>query len=173
MPSRPSHLFSTHTNSEPRKVERRRPDTARAPQTVIFRRLCIILLIAPWVIILALKTLFTTYGLAAQTFFFLLCLELAIITLVSLYLVNARLADLRVYEARREHERLLFSYARDGMLLIRVRDIPGSKAAGLSFVIQAENPAAVGRLRSIGQVESYVDRDIEDVFPKWLRSKLK
>jgi len=43
-----------------------------------------------------------------STFYFLFCLELATITLVGLAIVNSRLRDLRLYETRREHERLLF-----------------------------------------------------------------
>ena len=154
-------------------AERRRPGSARVSHSALFGRLCLTLLIGPWIIILALKNIFVVNELSPSIFFFLLFLELAAITLVGLTLANGRVKDLRSYEAQREHERLLFSYARDGMLLLRVHDRPDARSAGLSFVIQAENPTAVARLRSIGQEDSYVGRDVDGVFPKWLRQILR
>jgi PAS domain S-box-containing protein len=59
------------------------------------------------------------------------------------------------------------------MLLIRVLEKPDRSAAGLSFVIQAENPTAIERLGSIGQAETYVGRDIDEAFPEWSRQQLR
>ena len=157
----------------PGTVERRRPGSPRALPSDLIGRLCLILLVAPWVTILALKNIFAFHGLTSSMFFFVLCSELAIVTLAGLALVNARLRDLRRYEDGREHERLLFSYARDAMLLVRVRHCASCKPADLSFVIQAENPTAVERLSSIGQARSYVGCDIEDAFPRWLHQKIR
>jgi signal transduction histidine kinase len=162
-----------NANSRSPRTERRRPDSARAVHSALFQRLCLLLLVAPWVVILALKSISAANGFSSSTFFFVLYSELAIMTLAGLALVNGRLEDLRGYEARREHERLLFSFARDGMLLIRVSDDPRRKSAGLSFIIQAENPTAIECLSSIGQAETYVGTDIDDAFPKWLRQKLR
>src|ERR1700761_3409831 len=131
------------------RVDRRRPDSARSVLSTLFRRLCLLLLVIPWILVLALKSLFAANGFSLSSFFFLLYSELAIMTLAGMALVNSRLNDLRAYEARREHERLLFSFARDGMLLVRVSD--DHKSAGLSLSIQAENPAAIEFLGSIGQ----------------------
>ena len=157
----------------PRMVERRRPGSARALPSDLIGRLCLILLVAPWVLLLALRNIFAHTGLTVSMFFFVLFSELATVTLAGLALVNLRLRDLRRYEAGREHERLLFSYARDGMLLIRVGQDSDCKPAGLSFVIQAENPTAVERLSSIGQAQSYVGCHVEDAFPRWLHQKLR
>ncbi len=157
----------------PRMVERRRPGTARALPSDLIGRLCLVLLVAPWVLILALKNIFALDGLMSSMFFFVLCSELAIVTFAGLTLVNVRLRDLRRYEAGREHERLLFSYARDGMLLVRVRHGASGRPSDLSFEIQAENPTAIERLSSIGQAQSYVGCDMEDAFPRWLRQKIR
>ena len=162
-----------NANSRTPRIERRRPNSARAIHSALFQRLCLLLLIAPWVLVLALKSIFAANGFSPATFFFVLYSELAIMTLAGLALVNSRLQDLRAYESRREHERLLFSFARDGMLLIRVSDDPHRRSAGLSFIIQAENPTAIEFLGSIGQAETYVGTDIDDAFPKWLRQKLR
>jgi signal transduction histidine kinase len=153
-------------------VDRRRAGVARVLPSVLIGRLCMILLVAPWIILLALKTIFAFDGVTSSTFFFVLFSELAVITVCGLALVTSRIRELRHYEAVREHERLLFSYARDAMLLIRVQDNK-SNIDKLSFVIQAENPAAVERLSSIGQAETYVGADIEDAFPRWLRGKIR
>jgi signal transduction histidine kinase len=153
------------------EAERRRPDSARGGMhSTLIARLCLILLVAPWLVILCLHDIFAVNGLSTELFFFILCLELATVTLAALALVHSRLADLRAYETRREHERLLFSYARDGMLLVKVG---GERASEASFVIQAENPIAVERLGAIGQARSYVGCDIEEAFPRWLSLKLR
>src|SRR5471032_131895 len=89
----------------PRMVERRRPGTARALPSDLIGRLCLVLLVAPWVLILALKNIFSLDGVMSSMFFFVLCSELAIVTFAGLTLVNVRLRDLRRYEAGREHER--------------------------------------------------------------------
>jgi signal transduction histidine kinase len=152
-------------------IDRRRPDSPRGrSHTALIGRLCLILLVAPWLIILALRDIFAVTALSAEGAFFLLCLDLAAVTLAGLFLVHRRLADLRLYEARREHERLLFSYAPDGMLLVKVK---GRRASESGFVIQAENPTAVERLGAIGQARSYVGCDIEEAFPRWLSLKLR
>jgi signal transduction histidine kinase len=141
---------------------------------MIIGRLCLVLLVAPWVLILALKNIFALEGMTSSMFFFVLCSELAVVTLAGLTLVNARLKDLRQYESGREHERLLFSYARDGMLLVRVvKNTLLGDTGRLSFFIQAENPAAIERLSSIGQAESYVGHEIDEAFPRWLRQKIR
>src|ERR1700761_7104959 len=116
-----------------RRIERRRPDSARFVLSTLFRRLCLLLLVIPWIVVLALKSIFEVNGFSISTFFFILYSELAVMTLAGLALVNSRLMDLRAYEARREHERLLFSFARDGMLLIRVAGPPRRGAGGPSF----------------------------------------
>ncbi|HVZ28048.1 MAG TPA: ATP-binding protein, partial [Rhizomicrobium sp.] len=156
-----------------RRKDRRRPDSARSNLSTLFRRLCLLLLVTPWIVVLALKSLFATNGFSLSTFFFLLYSELTIMTLAGMALVNNRLQDLRAYEARREHERLLFSFARDGMLLIRVTDDPHRSAGRYSFAIQAENPTAIEFMGAIGQTQTYVGKDIEQAFPKWLRQKLQ
>ena len=156
-----------------RTVERRRPGSVRALPSDLIGRLCLVLLVAPWVLILALKNIFAIDDVSSSMFFFVLCAELATVTLAGLALVNARLRDLRRYEAGREHERLLFSYARDGMLLVRVWHGASGRPDDLTFVIQAENPTAVEHLSSIGQAQSYVGCDIEDAFPRWLRQKIR
>jgi signal transduction histidine kinase len=156
-----------------RRIERRRPDSARSVLSTLFQRLCLLLLVIPWIVVLALKSIFVANGFSMATFFFLLVSELAIMTLAGMALVNSRLRDLRAYEARREHERLLFSFARDGMLLIRVLDEQRPDSTGPSFVIQAENPAAIECLGSIGQAQTYVGTDIDQAFPKWLRQKVR
>ena len=164
---------SENANSRSPLTERRRPDSARAVHSILFRRLCLLLLVTPWIVVLALKSISAANGFSPSTLFFVLYSELAIMTLAGLALLNSRLQDLRGYEARREHERMLFSFARDGMLLIRVSEDPHRRSAGLSFIIQAENPTAIERLSSIGQAETYVGTDIDDAFPKWLRQKLR
>ena len=165
--------FSTNASSRLPRIERRRPDSARAVHSILFQRLCLLLLVAPWILVLALKSIFAANGFSLSTFFFVLYSELAIMTLAGLALVNGRLQDLRAYEARREHERLLFSFARDGMLLIRVSNDPHHKSSGPTFVIQAENPTAVEFLGPMGHAKTYVGMDIDDAFPKWLRLQLK
>ena len=153
------------------EFERRRPDSPRGgPHSLLIARLCLILLVAPWLIILAMRNIFAVTALSPQSAFFLLCLDLAAVTLAGLFLVHGRITDLRRYEMRREHERLLFSYAPDGMLLVRVS---GRRASEFAFVIQAENPVAVERLGAIGQARSYVGCDIEEAFPRWLSLKLR
>jgi signal transduction histidine kinase len=154
-------------------MDRRRPGSPRNRPSLVIGRLCLVLLVAPWILILALKNIFALDALTSSIFFFVLCSELAIVTLAGLTLVNARLKDLRRYESGREHERLLFSYARDGMLLVRVLGAPGDDTGQLAFFIQAENPTAIESLSSIGQAASYVGREIDDAFPQWLRHKIR
>jgi signal transduction histidine kinase len=158
--------------TEVTRVQRRRAGVARVLPSVLISRLCMILMVAPWVLLLALKSIFAIDSVTSSMFFFVLFAELAAVTLCGLALVSTRIRELKLYEAGREHERLLFSYARDAMLLIRVLGDNG-KANKLSFIIQAENPAAVERLSSIGQAESYVGIDIENAFPRWLRGKIR
>jgi signal transduction histidine kinase len=151
---------------------RRRATLIKVMPSVLIDRLCMVLLVAPWVILLALKSIFAANSVTSSMFFLVLFLELSTVTLCGLALVSARIRELKHYEAGREHERLLFSYARDAMLLVRVHGNPSS-ASQLCFVIQAENPAAVERLNSIGQAESYVGVEVQDAFPNWLHGKIR
>jgi signal transduction histidine kinase len=174
MSLQPKPLASALTKRSPlNSMDRRRPGSPRNRPSLVIGRLCIVLLVAPWVLILALKNIFALDTLTSSMFFFVLCSELAIVTLAGLALVNARLKDLRQYESGREHERLLFSYSRDGMLLVRVLKGPGDNINRLAFFIQAENPTAIERLSSIGQAASYVGREIDEAFPRWLRHKIR
>jgi signal transduction histidine kinase len=109
---------------------------------------------------------------SAPTFFLSLFLQLAAISLVSLLLVDRRINDLRLYEDQREHERLMFSYARDGVLLVRVCPSP-SHIDGFEFIIQAENPAGSEILAAIGQADNYLGKSLEAALPRWVHERLQ
>ncbi len=64
-----------------------------------------------------------------------------------------------------EAERLLFAHSLDGMMLIRVEPGPSGEH---EFRIMAENPAAIARLRGLGQAEHFAGQRIEDALPPWL-----
>jgi signal transduction histidine kinase len=153
-------------------IERRRAGVGRILPSVGIGRLCLLLLVAPWILLLALKAVFAANGLSSSMFFFVLFSELGSVTFASMAVVSKRVQELRQYEAGREHERLLFSHARDGMLLVRVTYNPNRTNGSFRFTIQAENPAAVERLSSIGQAESYVGLSIQEAFPAWLWRQL-
>ena len=70
---------------------------------------------------------------------------------------------------RAAFERLLFQHARDGIMLVRVeKQADGSH----HFHIEMENPAAIERLRAIGQNEDFTGRNVAEAFPAWLNRKI-
>jgi two-component system cell cycle sensor histidine kinase PleC len=70
---------------------------------------------------------------------------------------------------RAAFERLLFQHARDGIMLVRVdRQADGTH----SFVIEVENPAALSRLKELGQDDSFAGRSMEEVLPAWLYRRI-
>jgi signal transduction histidine kinase len=96
---------------------------------------------------------------------------LAVITIVAILVAHAYVRRVRAYETARECERLLFAYARDGMLLVRVLRGRGELPKNPAFIIEAENPAAVLRLNAFKHVKSYIGSNVENVFPAWLLEK--
>ena len=123
-------------------------------------------------VLLAFKSLAQVFDIPTPTLFFSLFAQLAAISLVSMLLVDRRIKDLRLYEDQREHERLMFSYAQDGVLLVRVSPSP-SHIDGLQFFIQAENPAGVAILSAVGQAENYAGQALETALPRWVHLRLQ
>jgi signal transduction histidine kinase len=70
---------------------------------------------------------------------------------------------------RAAFERLLFQHARDGIMLVRVET---QTDGAHQFHIEMENPAAVERLRAIGQDDDFAGRDVADALPTWLNRKI-
>ena len=144
-----------------------------APLSTLFGRAIIVLLVAPWVFVLwdaALQSeLANSWPLGSR----LLWVALMLFTLAALMVTVTLIRLARRYEATQESERLLFSNAPDAMLLVRVLRNSQDPAASFSFVIKAENPAAIARLGTIGQETTYVDHSIDEVFPDWLIEKVR
>ena len=69
-------------------------------------------------------------------------IALALFTFAGIMVVSGLILRARRYETTCEGERLLFSNARDAMLLVGVRRNSHNLEAPFSFVINAENPAA-------------------------------
>ena len=57
------------------------------------------------------------------------------------------------------------------MLVVRVLDAGKTQPSELSFIVEAENPAAMKRFNSFGQGQSLVGCRIEEAFPDWLLKK--
>ena len=171
-------MFSSHQDTHPEGS-----DTSNAPSperlsrhagrpSIPLARLYLPLLTLPWLTVLALRAPTRLAGFLSLNKPYLY-LILALITASALLAIHHLFRAGRKYEVLRECEQLLFSRARDGMLLVRVlggKDVPGHQ---LSFIVAAENPAAVARLNSFGQASTYVGRGIDTVFPEWLYEKTR
>ena len=144
---------------------------SRGP-AVSFVRFQFILLTIPWLLLFALDALsrpVRAWLLSGPAPY----IALATVTLLATLITRNLFRKGRRYEVMRDCEQLMFSRARDGMLLVSVhggRDRPLSQ---LSFIIAAENPAAVSRLGSFGQASTYVGRGIDTVFPGWLYERTR
>jgi len=106
----------------------------------LFGRILVVLLAAPW--------LFELLRMALQSEKMsnswppLFWIALALFTFAGIMVASSLIRRARRYETTCEGERLLFSNARDAMLLVGVRRNSHNLEAPFSFVINAENPAA-------------------------------
>jgi len=141
-----------------------------ASPSMLIGRIFVVLLAAPWLFELLRTALQSEKTNNSWPSLFLIAL--ALFTFAGVTVASGLIRRARRYEATCESERLLFSNARDAMLLLAVRRNPHNAAAPLSFVINAENPAAVERLSAFGQEIAHIGRSIDEVFPDWLKEKI-
>jgi signal transduction histidine kinase len=146
------------------KVRSKDPATPSA----VIRRTFVTLLIAPWFFALLLAALRIHPKSNFWTAEAVVWISLLIFTCVSALIVHGLVKHVRDYDATREGARLLFSNARDAMLVLRVQKNPREDINEISFFIVSENPAAAARLASYNQQLNHVDRSIAEVFPDWL-----
>ncbi len=151
----------------------KRANNACPPPSRLVARTFVALLVAPWLFVSLEATLqsheIKNFGFTGELFW----LAFVLFTISGGVVATAIIRRARTFEATREGERLLFSNARDAMLLIRVHANPPDHPEPFSFVITSENPAAVERLRAFCNGSTYVGRSIADVFPDWLKATVQ
>jgi signal transduction histidine kinase len=168
MTSRPD--FVVRRAGDRRAIPRDQHTVTKIPvlPSAFVGRVNLAILVAPWIVLLALKQVFQLPAVTSSSFFFVLFAELAAVTLAGLTMANARLQHLKTYEADRESERLLFSHSSDGMVLLRVRQSKNALRR-YDFVVEAQNPVAMRRLGA-PDMDSQLGKEMGEVFPQWLRS---
>jgi signal transduction histidine kinase len=149
-----------------------RAKTAATPSVLIGRAFTA-LLIAPWFFALLLALLhvhpagrFWTIQAAVWT-------TLVAFTGVGAVIANGLIKRARGYEVTREGERLLFSNARDAMLVVRVEGAPQGDTESNSYFIVSENPAAAARLGAFARQKTHIGRRLSEVYPEWLRIQIE
>ena len=141
-----------------------------ASPSMLIGRIFVVLLAAPWLFEL-LRTALQSEKMS-NSWPSLFWIALALFTFAGVTVASGLIRRARRYETTCEGERLLFSKARDAMLLVGVRRNSHNLEAPFTFVIKAENPAAVERLSAFGQETAHIGRSIDEVFPDWLKEKI-
>ncbi len=144
------------------------------PLSILVGRTYVVLLAAPWLFVLLETALQSEKAASSWTIHSFFWMALSLFTFAGITVASSLIQRARRYEASCEGEQLLVANARDAMLVIQVCRNSQDALTPFSFVIKAENPAAMEKhLSAFGQETTTVGRSIDEVFPDWLKDKVR